>query len=198
MGRGRLKPGWSRVAFGDVAISVNDRIDNPVDAGVERYVGLEHLDSDSLVIRRWDSPAAVTATNSSSERATSDVACISESWRSRTSTASAPHTHWSFERNRESSCPSSCRSSCREICSWSAPRRSRLARCRQRSTGERSQVRSSPCRRWTNRTGLLPLFGRLTVVCMLSLHLSKPYRWCRLARLAWLARLVVRHVIIFR
>ena len=41
---------------------VNDRIDNPVDAGVERYVGLEHLDSDSLVIRRWGSPAAVTAT----------------------------------------------------------------------------------------------------------------------------------------
>ena len=62
MGRGRLKPGWTRVAFGDVAVSVNDRIDNPLDAGVERYVGLEHLDSDSLAIRRWAPPAAVTAT----------------------------------------------------------------------------------------------------------------------------------------
>ena len=62
MGSGRLKPGWTRVAFGDVAVCVNDRIDNPVDAGVERYVGLEHLDSDSLVIRRWGSPADVTAT----------------------------------------------------------------------------------------------------------------------------------------
>ena len=62
MGSGTLKPGWTRVAFGDVAVCVNDRIDKPVDAGVERYVGLEHLDSDSLVIRRWGSPAAVTAT----------------------------------------------------------------------------------------------------------------------------------------
>ncbi len=62
MSNGRLKPGWTRVAFGDVAVCVNDRIDNPVDAGVERYVGLEHLDSDSLVIRRWGSPADVTAT----------------------------------------------------------------------------------------------------------------------------------------
>ena len=62
MGSGGLKPGWTRVAFGDVAVSVNDRIDNPLDAGVERYVGLEHLDSDSLVIRRWASPATVTAT----------------------------------------------------------------------------------------------------------------------------------------
>ena len=62
MGRGTLKPGWARVAFGDVAVSVNDRIDNPLDAGVERYVGLEHLDSDSLAIRRWASPTAVTAT----------------------------------------------------------------------------------------------------------------------------------------
>ncbi len=62
MGSGRLKPGWTRVAFGDVAVCVNDRIDNPVDAGVKRYVGLEHLDSDSLVIRRWGSPADVTAT----------------------------------------------------------------------------------------------------------------------------------------
>ena len=62
MGSGTLKPGWTRVAFGDIAVCVNDRIDNPIDAGVERYVGLEHLDSDSLVIRRWGSPAAVTAT----------------------------------------------------------------------------------------------------------------------------------------
>ena len=62
MGSGRLKPGWTRLAFGDVATCVNDRIDNPLDAGVERYVGLEHLDSDSLVIRRWGSPADVTAT----------------------------------------------------------------------------------------------------------------------------------------
>ncbi len=58
----RLKPGWTRVAFGDLATCVNDRVDNPVEAGVERYVGLEHLDSDSLAIRRWGAPSDVTAT----------------------------------------------------------------------------------------------------------------------------------------
>ena len=62
MGRNRLKPAWTRVPFGDIAVSVNDRIDNPLDAGVERYVGLEHLDSGSLAIRRWAPPTTVTAT----------------------------------------------------------------------------------------------------------------------------------------
>lgn len=62
MGSGRLKLGWARVAFGDLATCVNDRVDNPVEAGVERYVGLEHLDSDSLAIRRWGTPSDVTAT----------------------------------------------------------------------------------------------------------------------------------------
>lgn len=62
MGSGRLKPGWTRVAFGDMATCINERIDDPATAGVERYVGLEHLDSDSLTIRRWGSPTDVTAT----------------------------------------------------------------------------------------------------------------------------------------
>ena len=62
MGSGRLKSGWTRVAFGDMATCVNERIDDPTTAGVERYVGLEHLDSDSLTIRRWGSPTDVTAT----------------------------------------------------------------------------------------------------------------------------------------
>jgi hypothetical protein len=50
------------VRFGELAICVNDRIDNPSEAGVERYVGLEHLDSDSLRIRRWGVPSDVEAT----------------------------------------------------------------------------------------------------------------------------------------
>ena len=62
MSSDRVKPGWTRVAFGEIAVSVNDRIDNPLDAGVERYVGLEHLDSGSLTIRRWGSPGDVEAT----------------------------------------------------------------------------------------------------------------------------------------
>ena len=57
-----MKAGWTRVAFGEMATYVNDRIDDPASAGVDRYVGLEHLDSNSLTIRRWGSPTDVTAT----------------------------------------------------------------------------------------------------------------------------------------
>lgn len=56
------KPGWRRVRFDQLATNVNERIDNPAEADVEHYVGLEHLDSDSLRIRRWGSPSDVEAT----------------------------------------------------------------------------------------------------------------------------------------
>lgn len=45
-----------------MATSVNVRVDDPAAAGVDHYVGLEHLDSDSLKICRWGSPADVSAT----------------------------------------------------------------------------------------------------------------------------------------
>ncbi len=53
---------WKAWRFSDIATHVNERVDNPSEAGVERYVGLEHLDSDSLRIRRWGSPSDVEAT----------------------------------------------------------------------------------------------------------------------------------------
>ena len=57
-----LKPGWKIWRFDQMAVNVNGRIDNPAEADVEYYVGLEHLDSDSLKIRRWGSPSDVEAT----------------------------------------------------------------------------------------------------------------------------------------
>lgn len=57
-----LKPGWTRVKFGQLAECVNDRVDDPSSAGVERYVGLEHLDPESLTIRRWGTPEDVEST----------------------------------------------------------------------------------------------------------------------------------------
>lgn len=54
--------GWRTYRFDEIAIMVNDRIDDPSKADVEYYVGLEHLDSDSLAIRRWGSPTDVEAT----------------------------------------------------------------------------------------------------------------------------------------
>lgn len=59
---GELKPGWRRVKFGELAECINDRVDDPSQAGVDRYVGLEHLDSESLRIRRWGRPGEVEST----------------------------------------------------------------------------------------------------------------------------------------
>ena len=57
-----VKAGWNIFPFDEMATLVNDRVDNPEEAGVERYVGLEHLDPESLRIRRFGSPSDVTAT----------------------------------------------------------------------------------------------------------------------------------------
>lgn len=56
------KAGWTRVRFDQIATQINDRVDNPAEAGVEYYVGLEHLDPDSLRIRRWGEPSDVEST----------------------------------------------------------------------------------------------------------------------------------------
>ena len=39
--------------FDQMAVQVKDKIDNPAEADVDRYVGLEHIDPESLKIRRW-------------------------------------------------------------------------------------------------------------------------------------------------
>jgi type I restriction enzyme S subunit len=48
--------------FDEIADSINDRVEDPSKSGVQRYVGLEHLDPDSLVLRRWGSPEEVEST----------------------------------------------------------------------------------------------------------------------------------------
>ena len=53
MGSDRLKPAWTRVAFGDVVRLCMERTSDPASKGFERYVGLEHLDPGHLAIRRW-------------------------------------------------------------------------------------------------------------------------------------------------
>ena len=55
------KATWKRVAFGEAIDSITDRVDNPSEAGVDRYVGLEHLDSGVMTVQRWDSPDKVAA-----------------------------------------------------------------------------------------------------------------------------------------
>jgi type I restriction enzyme, S subunit len=55
------KANWQTVRFGDMAQHIGERV-QPDDATVDRYVGLEHLDPESLKIRRWGSPDDVGAT----------------------------------------------------------------------------------------------------------------------------------------
>lgn len=62
MNKHALKPGWKIWRFDQMATNVNVRIDNPSESGMEHYVGLEHLDADSLKIRRWGKPDDVEAT----------------------------------------------------------------------------------------------------------------------------------------
>ena len=47
-----LKPGWTRVAFGDVVRQVKDRVE-PVTSGLKCYVAGDHMDTGDLHIRRW-------------------------------------------------------------------------------------------------------------------------------------------------
>lgn len=54
---GNLKPGWRKVKFGDVVRLSKARCADPLAEGVERYVGLEHLEPGDLRIRRWGNVA---------------------------------------------------------------------------------------------------------------------------------------------
>ncbi len=48
---------WQRVRFGDVVENLNETERNPEDAGIERFIGLEHLEPGSLYIRSWGNVA---------------------------------------------------------------------------------------------------------------------------------------------
>jgi restriction endonuclease S subunit len=50
-----LKPGWRRVKFGEVVRLSKARSQDPLADGIERYVGLEHLEPGDLRIRSWGS-----------------------------------------------------------------------------------------------------------------------------------------------
>ncbi len=52
-----LKPGWRKVSFGDVVRLSKARSKDPLADGLERYVGLEHLEPGDLCIRSWGNVA---------------------------------------------------------------------------------------------------------------------------------------------
>jgi type I restriction enzyme S subunit len=49
------RKGWKRVRFGDVVENLNETARTP--AGIERFIGLEHLEPGSLHIREWGNVA---------------------------------------------------------------------------------------------------------------------------------------------
>jgi restriction endonuclease S subunit len=55
------RTGWKRVRFGDFVENIGERAE-PKDAQEEIYVGLEHIDPQSLHIRRWGKGSDVTGT----------------------------------------------------------------------------------------------------------------------------------------
>ena len=44
---------WQRVHFGDVVQNVNETEPSPAEMGIERFIGLEHIEPGSLHIRYW-------------------------------------------------------------------------------------------------------------------------------------------------
>ena len=57
------KSSWSRKKFGDVVENTNRTIKNPIESGIDKFIGLEHLDSGNLKIKRFgDTVDGVTFT----------------------------------------------------------------------------------------------------------------------------------------
>lgn len=44
---------WTKIKFEELAEQKSVRVDNPRESGFDRYVGLEHLDSGVLTVKRW-------------------------------------------------------------------------------------------------------------------------------------------------
>jgi len=61
---GELKPGWRRVKFGEVVRLNRESCREPAAEGIERYIGLEHLEPGDLRVRSWgDVSEGTTFTN---------------------------------------------------------------------------------------------------------------------------------------
>ncbi|MHB8546670.1 MAG: restriction endonuclease subunit S [Nitrosotalea sp.] len=56
MSKQKSESPWLKVRFDEICKNISDRIDDPKQADTDYYVGLEHLDSDDLEIRRHGIP----------------------------------------------------------------------------------------------------------------------------------------------
>jgi type I restriction enzyme S subunit len=53
----KSKAGWTPVRFSDVVENVNETESNPAEIGLERFIGLEHIEPGSLHVRAWGNVA---------------------------------------------------------------------------------------------------------------------------------------------
>lgn len=53
---------WSKVRFDEISKNITDRVDKPKESGLDYYIGLEHLDTDEIRIKRFGSTKDVEAT----------------------------------------------------------------------------------------------------------------------------------------
>lgn len=51
------RTGWTKVRFGEVVQNLNETVREPGEAGIERFIGLEHLEPGSLHVRQWGNVA---------------------------------------------------------------------------------------------------------------------------------------------
>lgn len=55
--KGFDKKGWKKITFGEVCINANETEKDPLGKGMERYVGLEHIETENLHIKTWGNVA---------------------------------------------------------------------------------------------------------------------------------------------
>lgn len=53
---------WQKVKFDEIATIITDRIEKPIESGLKDYIGLDHLDTDCIRIKRFGSTEDVDAT----------------------------------------------------------------------------------------------------------------------------------------
>jgi len=58
----KMPPNWIKVKFDEIAENITDRIDKPKESGLEYYIGLDHIDTDQIRIKRFGSTEDVNAT----------------------------------------------------------------------------------------------------------------------------------------
>ena len=59
-----IPEGWSQVLFGDVVNLSKTKTKDPIDNGIERFIGLEHIEAYDLKVRTWGNTAdGTTFTN---------------------------------------------------------------------------------------------------------------------------------------